>query len=111
MAFQIVAHFLHCKMRQPIGTSAVCILPVWRTDNVWKEIILRMPKTFHVLRRWSEKTRLFTTPAVATERASRGDRLDCGPTRWPVVALWVGLKALIEDVPRAVLDMKPNVLV
>jgi hypothetical protein len=26
MAFWIVAHFLHCKLRQPIGTSAVFIM-------------------------------------------------------------------------------------
>jgi hypothetical protein len=33
MAFWIMAHFMHCKLRQPIGTSAVFTLPIWITDK------------------------------------------------------------------------------
>ena len=53
---------------------------------------------------------MFTTPAAPVERAAKGDRLDCGPTRWPVVALRVGTQPLTEPLPPRVLEL-PSTLV
>jgi hypothetical protein len=99
LAFEIIAHFLQCKLRQPLGTSAVFILPVWKTAKFWKYIIALMPGTFEEIQFWPKGTKLFTTPATSVERAAFGERIYCGPTRWDVVALRVGPTALTEQLP------------
>jgi hypothetical protein len=107
-ALEILAHALQCKVREPVGTSATFILPVWVTARFWKEIIRCMPKTFQVVRTWKAGSHLFTTPASSVERAAgMGERLDCGPTRWDVVALRIRPGPLTEPLAPVVKRMSP----
>ena len=96
----ILIHFLKCKLRCPVGTSACFILPAWINEDFWI-LVIGMPRTFRVLRRWEVGTHLFTAAAAPTEI---GIRKDVGGTRWPVVAVWVGPSPIVERIPLAFVD-------
>ena len=89
----ILRHFLVCKCRTPVATAACFILPVWdESDHM--TLIEAMPATFTVIRRWEADSLLFTAPI----RQGHGRR-SLGPTRWPVIAVYVSLLPMSEAVP------------
>ena len=82
--FRILRHFLSEKLAAPLGTSALFILPFWVTDDFWVKLVLPLlGSLLHVVKRWEANVPLFTSP-----NAKLGDRKYCGPTRWPVVAVY-----------------------
>ena len=91
-------HFLRCKLRTPVGTAALFILPVWVGEH-YLDLVYALPRTFRVVRRWAEGSRLFTSPD-----GRMAERKDCGPTRWEVIAVRVDAGPLGEDVSSVMAD-------
>ena len=79
----VLLHFLRCKLRAPVGTAVLLILPVWVGEAYW-DLVCALPRTFRVVRRWDTGSALFTSPD-----GPMAQRKYCGPTRWPAVALRV----------------------
>ncbi|KAK3281427.1 hypothetical protein CYMTET_10777 [Cymbomonas tetramitiformis] len=75
----ILLHFLACKRRQNVGTSACFVIPVWPTADFYKFIVAR-PSVFIPVERFEAETDLFLAPDC-----EGGDKKFYGPTRWPVV--------------------------
>jgi len=75
--------FLKCKQGTPEGTSALFILPAWTTYEFWK-LVVSLPQVFFIEHRFQSGLELFSSPNNPT-----ADRFVVGPTRWPVVAVWV----------------------
>jgi hypothetical protein len=88
---EFLVRFLFCKMRTPVATAALFVLPVWdgpRAQTFWK-LVGRYPEVFVPVDRYETGSFLFTSPNV------RGvNRKQCGPTRWPVVVVRVGPEPL-----------------
>jgi len=101
----ILIHFLRCKLRCPVGTSACFILPAWTDEEFWS-LVIGMPRTFRVLRRWEVGTHLFSAASAPTERSIRKY---VGGTRWQVVAVWVGPSPMVEAIPMAFVDVVEQV--
>ena len=78
----ILKHFLECKRRQNLGTSACFVIPVWPTADFYKFIVSR-PSVFIPVDRFEAETNLFSAPELG------GDRRFYGPTRWPVMVFRV----------------------
>jgi hypothetical protein len=85
-------HFLQCKKRAPLGTSAVFIVPMWEGTGFW-QLISAYPTVFVPVRTFPRKSRLFTSP-----NQMGVNRKDCGPTKWPVVVIRVGPEPLNVDI-------------
>eukprot|EP00959_Pyramimonas_sp_CCMP1952_P145807 3052732-Pyramimonas_sp.AAC.1 len=85
LLFDILSHFVECKQRHPVGTAALVIVPLWPTEKFW-QYAMSLPQVFKVVRRWPKGSEMFTAPIPANKG---GGRRECGPTRWPVVALRV----------------------
>ena len=86
LILEFLVRFLACKMKYPMGTSALFILPVWDGEYAkpfW-ELVVGHPTVFHIVRRFPAGVPMFTSPN--TRGASRRY---VGPTKWPVVAVWV----------------------
>jgi len=81
----ILMHAVACKKAHPVGTSALFIVPCWTTEEFYK-YAMSLPTVFKVVRRWKKGSHLFTAPVPAP---LGGGRVYAGPTRWPVVALWI----------------------
>ena len=75
--------FLRCKQRCPMGTSAMFILPAWTTYEFWK-LLVSLPQVFLIERRFPKGLDMFSSPNTPA-----ADRRVVGPTKWPVVAVWV----------------------
>ena len=86
----ILMHFVECKLKHPVGTAAVFIVPLWPTADFWLYAMSK-PKIFVVARRWPTGSELFTAQIPAHKG---GGRKYNGPTRWPVVALRVNPTAI-----------------
>ncbi|KAK3241771.1 hypothetical protein CYMTET_48502 [Cymbomonas tetramitiformis] len=71
---KILLHFLACKRRQNVGTSACFVIPVWPTADFYKFIVAR-PGCSLLL-----ETDLFSAPDVGG-----AGRKFYAPTEWPVV--------------------------
>ena len=80
---QILSHVLRAKEEQPAGTSVLLVLPVWWEKPYWA-IITELPELFQVVERYEAGEQLFTSP-----NAKAGHRKHCGPTRWPVVVVYL----------------------
>jgi len=81
----ILMHAVACKRAHPVGTAALFIVPCWPTEDFYK-YAMGLPDLIKVVHRWPAKSRLFTAPVPAP---LGGGRLYAGPTRWPVVALYI----------------------
>ena len=76
--------FLFCKLRSPLGTAAIFVLPLWEGTLFWT-LIQQYPEVFEVVEMFPKDSHLFTSPN------QRGwVRKHCGPTKWPVVVVRVG---------------------
>ena len=95
MIWEILAHFLRCKLRHPVGTSVLFLVPLW-FDTVWHRCIRAMPGSFQRVRLWKEGADLFTAPSHPNERQGRKF---CGTTGWDVEVYYVSAKPLAEKVP------------
>ena len=95
MIWDIMTHFLRCKIRCPVGTSVLFLVPVW-VDTVWYRCIRAMPGSFQRVRHWDKGADLFTAPSHPNEH--QGRKL-CGTTSWDVEVYYVSAKPLAEQVP------------
>jgi len=87
LILEFLVRFLFCKQRTQVGTSALFILPVWdgpRAKRFWKLLTRYEGSVFHVVHRFPTGTQLFTSP-----NHQGPVRKVVGPTKWPVVAVWV----------------------
>ena len=90
MILHFLIRFLVCKIRSPLGTAALFVLPVWVGCPFW-DLVVAYGRIFEVVARYPAGTRLFTSPNQAGPM-----RKDCGPTRWPVVVVRVAPGALVD---------------
>ena len=75
--------FLRCKQKSPVGTSALFILPAWTNYEFYK-LMLALPQIFQIKHRYPMGVNLFSSPNNPTI-----NRMIVGPTKWPVVAVWI----------------------
>lgn len=78
-AGKFLSHYLECKERAPTQTSAIIVLPEWQHKPWWK-----FTEGLRLLRRYPAGSTLFTAPS----RRPSEDRVDMGPTKWPVCVFW-----------------------
>ena len=83
-----LVRFLFCKMRSPLGTAAVFVLPMWEGTRFW-DLVSEHPTIFRIVRMYEKNTRLFTSP-----NRKGVERKFCGLTRWPVVVVRVAPEPL-----------------
>lgn len=82
---EILRHAIKCKRRSPLGTSALFILPVWPQMEYWN-IMESNPDILVIVERIEKGTSMFTVPSRAI---GVYERFSLGPTRWPVVVVWM----------------------
>ena len=91
----ILVHFLRCKLRTPVGTSLLLLVPVWR-EAVWYTHILAMPRTFRRVRHWVAGSPLFTSPPRSGESVGRSY---VGAAPFAVEVYYVDGSPISEPVP------------
>ena len=75
-AAAFLGHYLTCKARAPWTTSAVFVLPKWRSPN-WAPLLRGM----RLVHEYPAHTQLFSRPDPG---GSHLPRQECGPAPWPV---------------------------
>ena len=83
LMFSILLHFLRCKIKCQLGTTATFVLPVWLSHEAIKLVVEMGTEWFAIVRTFEAGTHLFTAPS---DVARSTGRRDVGPTRW---AVWV----------------------
>ena len=74
-AHVFIEHYLACKARDPMHTSAVIVLPKWRNVK-WAKLVEHMT----LVHEYPARTMLFTRPSPSNP----AEREKVGPAPWPV---------------------------
>ena len=82
LMWRILIHFIICKLKNPLGTSATFILPAW-LSHIAIQLVCDMPDWFIRTQTFVKGSEIFTSHRPA---AWGGGRRECGPTQWDV---WV----------------------
>ena len=98
----ILLHFLRCKLRSPLGTTATFVVPAWLTHDAIL-LILELDKFFVRVRFFPEGSTIFTSPSGGESRRV------CGPTKWGVWVVHCPPTIINQDIPDWICELLEDV--
>jgi hypothetical protein len=94
----ILLHFLRCKIRSPLGTTATFVVPAWLTHDAIL-LILELDCFFKRIRFYPKGSNIFTSPSGGVSRRN------CGPTKWAVWVVHCPPTVITQIIPDWILEL------